>query len=210
MATTFAKGCRSPKTSSPPGAYHGGRANRFYQEREARDLQTGDLREGNPAVAEQLRSLILRLAAYRATHAGRDPPENSALANEKERLRGQLPRRFAFLGRLLRPWRRHPPLRVRPRPLRPYLVERSFLTDDHSEAEVVKRLEAWPMVTAYRPEGRVFTGEWFSYTVEVRAESARQARFLVECMFAPGQGSPSRREDRVDPGCADDGLIPPA
>lgn len=168
------------------------------------------MREGNPAIAEQLRTLILRLAAYRATHGGQDPPENSALADEKDRLRALLPRRFAFLGRLLRPWRRRPPVRPRPRPLRPYLVERSFLTDDHSESGVVERLEAWPMVTAYRPEGRVFTGEWFTYTVEVRAESSRQARFLVECIFAAEKPAPPRREDLVDPGPAGEDLIPPA
>lgn len=146
-------------------------------------MRTGDLREGNPVLAERLRSLILGLAAYRATHGGREPPENSALSGEKDRLRRLLPRRFAFLGRRLRPWRRRE-APDRSKPLRPYLVERSFLTDDHSEAEVAERLEAWPMVTAYRPEGRVFTGEWFTYAIEVRTENARQARFLVECIFA--------------------------
>ena len=173
-------------------------------------MKAGDLRERNPAIAEQLRNLILRLAAYRATHGGREPPENSALAGEKDRLRRLLPRRFGFLGRLLRPWRHRPADPSRPRPLRPYLVERSFLTDDYTEAEVVKRLEAWPMITAYRPDGRVFTGEWFTYTLEVRAESARQARFLVECMFAAGTPAPPRREDLVDPGPPGEDLIPPA
>lgn len=173
-------------------------------------MQAGDLREGNPFMAEQLRSLILRLASYRATHDGRETPENSALSDEKDRLRGMLPRRFAFLGRLLRPWRRRREARDRVQSLRPYLVERSFLTDDHSEAEVVERLEAWPMVTAYRPEGRVFTGEWFTYTIEVRTESAQRARFLVDCIFAAEKPSPPRREDLVDPGPDGENLIPPA
>lgn len=173
-------------------------------------MRAGDLRGGNPAMAEQLRTLILRLAAYRATHGGREPPVNSALAGEKDRLRRLLPRRSGFLGRLLRPWRRHSQARPRAKPLRPYLVERAFLTDDHSESEVVERLEAWPMVSAYRPEGRVFTGEWFTYTIEVRSESARQARFLVECIFASDTPARPPREDAVDPDSAGGDLSPPA
>jgi hypothetical protein len=62
-------------------------------------------------------------------------------------------------------------------------VVRAFLLDDFTDADVVSRLEAWPMITAYRPEGRCETGEWFAYTIQVKAESLRQARFLVDCIF---------------------------
>lgn len=128
------------------------------------------------------KEVFLRVAAYKATHGGQPPPKNSLLWSEQARLRDRRGRRFRLFSRLRRDpddsgW-------ARMRPLRPYLVERSFLADDFTEASVEERLEAWPMVTAYRPEGRVFTGEWFTYTMEVRAESRRQAGKIVDCIFS--------------------------
>lgn len=78
-------------------------------------------------------------------------------------------------------------------PLVPILVQKSFLTDDFSEGDVIVRLESWPMVTAYRSDGRVLTGEWFTYTMEVRAENRGQAHFIVDSIFAQawvGQDGP--------------------
>ncbi len=128
------------------------------------------------------KEIFLRVAAYKATHGGQPPPRNSLLWSELARLKDWPRRHFRLFGRL----RRDPEDRgwARGRPLRPYLVERSFLADDFTEASVEERLEAWPMVTAYRPEGRVFTGEWFTYTMEVRAESRRQAQRIVDCIFS--------------------------
>lgn len=138
---------------------------------------------GNPDQnSDSLQEILLRVAAYRATHGGEDPPPNSLLAMEKDRLLSRSRRLFE----LFRRWRRPPQDYGRPlgRPLRPWLVERSFLTDDFTEEDVIMRLEAWPVVTAYRSEGRVHTGEWFTYTIEVKAESRKQARFIVDCIFA--------------------------
>lgn len=134
--------------------------------------------DGNGYVKE----LLLLVAAYRATHGGQSPPPDSLLGAEQTRLRRMRRGRFSLLGRLRRgedekAW-------PRGRPLRPFLVERSFLTDDFTETAVEMRLEAWPMITAYRCEGRVFTGEWFTYTMEVKAENRRQAQFLVDCIFS--------------------------
>jgi hypothetical protein len=170
---------------------------------------------GDPQGAERrvadLRGIILRLAAYRATHDGSDPPPNSALARERECL--VPPRRPAPWRRLLRPlvrpfarpFARRParPAATSRRPLGAYVVQRAFLTDDFGELEVARRLEAWPMISAYRAEGRVDTGEWFVFTVLVRASSAREARFLVDCIFASGPpetaaGSPG--PDFIPPG----------
>lgn len=143
-----------------------------------------------PRPRENPREIILRLAAYRATHGGREPPRNSALARDQDSLLRLLPRpgpleRFLrlFTFPRLRPLGADPAGVPRGRPLRPFLVERAFLTDDWREEEVIRKLEAWPMVTAYRPEGRALTGEWFAYTVEVRAESRRQARLLLDCLL---------------------------
>lgn len=131
---------------------------------------------------EYVREILLRLAAYRVTHGGESPPRNSQLWTELNRLHVLRPRRFRFFHRWIKAsdeggW-------PRGMPLVPFLVQRSFLTDDFSEADVIQRLESWPMVTAYRSDGRVFTGEWFTYTMEVRAESRRQAHFLVDSIFA--------------------------
>ena len=131
--------------------------------------------------------MFLRLAAYRAVHDGREPPPNSALAREKEYLL-DISDRPSTWTRMLRPFRRGG--RFRPgaapanRPLLAYLVERAFLTDDFSEADVIRRLEAWPMIGAYRYEGRAETGEWFLFTMQVHAENGAQASMLVDCIFA--------------------------
>lgn len=132
--------------------------------------------------------MLLRLAAYRAVHDGREPPPNSALAREKEYLL-DISDRPSPWDRMLRSFRRggrFRPGRAAPanRPLLAYLVERAFLTDDFSEADVIRRLEAWPMIGAYRFEGRAETGEWFLFTMQVRAENGDQASMLVDCIFA--------------------------
>lgn len=128
-----------------------------------------------------VKEILLRLAAYRVAHGGDSPPRNSLLWSELNRLRSLKPRRFRFF----RPWRRasHEGGWPRGAPLVPILVQRSFLTDDFSESDVIQRLESWPMITAYRRDGRVFTGEWFTYTMEVRAECRRQAHFIVDSIF---------------------------
>lgn len=129
-----------------------------------------------------VKEILLRLAAYRVTHGGESPPRNSILWTELNRLRGLRPRRFG----LFRRWRKASQEDGWPRgvALTPILVQRSFLVDDFSEADVIQRLESWPMVTAYRRDGRVFTGEWFTYTMEVLAESRRQAHFIVDSIFS--------------------------
>lgn len=147
-----------------------------------------DAGHGQSRRIADLRGILLRLAAYRAVHDGREPPPNSALAREKEFLLDIADRPSPW-GRLLRPFRRGGRFRpgtVAPanRPLPAYLVERAFLTDDFTEADVIRRLEAWPMIGAYRFEGRAETGEWFLFTMQVRAENARQASMLVDCIFA--------------------------
>src|SRR5687768_5295011 len=107
------------------------------------------------------KEIFLRMAAYRATHGGQLPPRNSLLWTEQARIQERRRLGFRLFGRF-RPDRADKAW-PRGRPLRAFLVERSFLSDDFTEADVEARLEAWPMVTAYRPEGRVFTGEWFTY-----------------------------------------------
>lgn len=139
------------------------------------------------------KEIFLRMAAYRATHGGQLPPRNSLLWSEQARIRERRPLRFRLFERL-RPESADPAW-IRGRPLRAYLVERGFLSDDFNEADVEARLEAWPMVTAYRPEGRVFTGEWFTYTVEVRAESRRQAGRIVDFIFAVPGPRPAPESD---------------
>lgn len=113
------------------------------------------------------------------------------------------PRRGGILGRLRR---RRPfpdgPEWNRIRPLRPFLVERDFLTDDTSEREVNDKLEAWPMVTAYRSEGRIHTGEWFTYTVQIMAETSRQARLFLDCICAV-EAPPKAREEAQEEGPED-------
>lgn len=148
-----------------------------------------DLRSGGSLIPdrntdrdEYVKEVLLHVAAYRATHGGESPPRNSLLGSELNRLRARRPKRFRFFRRLQRASQE----RGWPRgaPLVPILVQRSFLTDDFSEADVIARLESWPMVTAYRSDGRVLTGEWFTYTMEVRAENRGQAHFIVDSIFA--------------------------
>jgi hypothetical protein len=145
----------------------------------------------------EVRGMVLRWAAYRVSHGGMDPPPNSRLSLEKEYLLGPSSRPG--------PWRRlwsmlrgRPPgqLPDRLRLLSDHLVLRAFLLDDFTDADVVSRLEAWPMVTAYRPEGRSWTGEWFAYSIQVRAESPRQARFLIDCIFLAE--APRREEEEAE------------
>lgn len=147
-----------------------------------------DAGRGQDRRIADLRGIILRLAAYRAVHDGREPPPNSLLAREKEFLL-DIPSQPSRWHRLLQAFRRggrHRPGIAAPaqRPLLAYLVERAFLTDDFTEADVIRRLEAWPMIGAYRFEGRADTGEWFLFTMQVLAEDARQASMLVDCIFA--------------------------
>jgi hypothetical protein len=131
------------------------------------------------------KEVFLWVAAYRATHAGKNPPLNSELWKENIRVWKQNHPRFS-LARLLglntpesAYWKTEP--------LKRFLVDRIFLIDDHSWDEVENRLDAWPMVSGYGPPKRHTTGEWFQYEIEVLADDLDQARQIIDYIFSLDQ-----------------------
>ena len=130
----------------------------------------------------QVKEVFLRVAAYRALHDGRNPPMNSLLWRENLRVWRQNHPSSSILRWLL-------PVvpetdRWKSGPLKHFLVERSFLCDDHCPESVENRLEAWPMVAGFGPPKRAETGEWFQYAIEVMADDMAQAEQTVDYIFS--------------------------
>jgi hypothetical protein len=125
--------------------------------------------------------IFLRLAAYRATHRGSNPPLNSILWAEYARIweeRHRPTRLGRLLGRRARAADWHDA-----RPLERFPVVKPFLRDDYTMEQVVARLDTWPMILGSRILDRDPSGEWFLYIIEVAAESKRKAEQIVECIF---------------------------
>jgi hypothetical protein len=137
--------------------------------------------------------IFLRMAAYRATHAGGNPPPNSQLWMEHARIweenhrPGRLARLLGRRGGREPEWRDAPPLERFP-------VVKPFLRDDYTVEQVAARLESWPMITASRMADRDPLGEWFLFVIEVLADSKRKAEYIVDCIFMLEPQVPSNPE----------------
>lgn len=128
--------------------------------------------------------VFLRMASYRATHGGANPPINSRLWMEHARL-WEESHRPTRLGRLLgrgRHGQRHADWGDAP-PLERFPVMKPFLRDDYTADQVTARLEAWPMIMGTRMADRDPSGEWFLFLIEVLAANKRSAEYIVEYIF---------------------------
>lgn len=125
--------------------------------------------------------VFLKIAAYRATHRGRNPPPNSLLWMEHRRL-WKASHRSPLWARIFRPHAAEPDWAAAG-PLDRYPMEISFLGEDFSLDDVQARLQAWPMIEGFHLVDSDLAGEWFTCRIDVTAESRYHSRRIVEYIF---------------------------